>query len=190
MELVEMVARKLLQWAQLFATDQRAERARRQRRDQQHLSEAAREIRRELDRLRGLAVRSFDLPSDPQAIKGAWRSCVAVIDQHDHRLPEEWQHLQRSARHAVGELWGAVCFADFTFSDAVDNVLPVDRESWDCNVEYLQYVSQRLGILADQPERAEDIDLLDHYMWLAVTGIAEFPDWLPKRKRPRLQRVA
>jgi hypothetical protein len=74
-----------------------------------------------------------------------------VWDDHGHRLPDNWRHLDRSARAAVGEFAGGVAMSH-SDKRMVDYPPPAFDPVWHDNaVSYLEYVIYQLQRWRDEP---------------------------------------
>lgn len=170
MDIVEAVATHVLALLAGAAAMRHREVWRRKRRDQEHLTEAAQAIVAELRPLAVLVTKSRDVPLEANEVAEVWRSCAAVIAENDHRLPPTWRHLRRSVRAALGELFGGPAWADISYGDELNEMAEFDGRWWDYVLTYYGYLSERLAQIADRPESAADIEILDFDAWLAVTG--------------------
>ncbi len=88
-----------------------------------------------------------------------------VYDDVGHRLPEDWHHLRRSVRAAVGEFVGGPAMSDLDRRMADHPLVPPDPEWLSHAVDYLEYVVQKVQQWEDEPLR--DRVLLDFDAWLA-----------------------
>jgi hypothetical protein len=130
--------------------------------------EAAGRLLPELRRLRDLARDSRHDELHPRQWGEAVTGFTRAYDDYGHRLPDRWQHVQRSVRAAVGEFAGGVVDADFD-KRLVDYPLPARDYTWLNNaIDYLEYVVWMLQVWNDSPlgRRVRRRQLLASDPWL------------------------
>jgi hypothetical protein len=160
MDILELIATHVLALAAGALTMRHKDRVRRNRRDQEHLADAAREIVTKLRPLNTVVAKVVE----------AWRACATAIVENQHRLPRSWRHLRRSIRAALGELFGGPSWADTSYGDELEDVADFNGRWWDYALTYCGYLADRLAEVADRPEIASSAELLDFDTWLAATG--------------------
>lgn len=134
--------------------------------------------------------------ADGRELAERWRTAHDVITDQRHVFPEQWLHLSRSLRDALGEYAGAPSMAHEEYGPEVETATPHDQKWWDNAVTYFEYVSHMLSLLVARPEVARRTHLYDFDEWLARTGrhgterwLAGLPRWRRWRERMRLQYI-
>lgn len=123
-----------------------------------------------LRHLRALARDSEIDDAHPRAWSEAVTGLARAYDDIGHRLPDEWHHLHRSVRGAVGEFAGGVAMSDLD-KRMVDYPLPPHDHEWLTNaLEYLDYAISQLQHWRDDPSprRGQDQHLRAFDPWLAA----------------------
>ena len=128
------------------------------------------EIRHALRGLARLVRQRGTVEIDGHDLAAAFRKCEETIRTQEPALAGHWRHLVRSVRAAVGEDSGQPSWADLDWSEHVAEMSPVDRQWWQCDVEYLAYVDSRLGLVAIGGRHVSRVELIDYDSWLHRTG--------------------
>jgi hypothetical protein len=86
----------------------------------------------------------------------ALESWADAFDRNGHRLPDQWQHMGRSVRAAVGTVFGPVTFVDIRPDASTESVETPDFLWQDFADDYLGYLLDALmrwGDLAESGKR-------------------------------------
>lgn len=105
-------------------------------------------------------------------VADGFRRWFAALDDHGHRLPQDWRHLGRSVRDATGTVFGGVSFVDIR-PDAKDEELPQPDAMWqDYADEYLDHAARSVLSWGDSSREAPK-RLMTYDAWLVRTDRQE-----------------
>lgn len=75
-------------------------------------------------------------------VASAFRMWSTTFDQHGHRLPRRWQHVDRSVRAAAGTVFGGISFVHFRPDSNRMDLGEPDAMWQDYADEYLGYLAR------------------------------------------------
>jgi hypothetical protein len=102
----------------------------------------------------------------------AFRSFFDAFDRHRHGLPNDWAHLSRSMRAAVGTALGAVAFVDLDPTVEYIELAEPERKWHAYADDYIDYLVDRVMRWAGPGlPRAQQLVAFDP--WLERTGRTE-----------------
>lgn len=130
--------------------------------------EAAADLSSPLRDLRSMTRRWGRADLSQEEIGSAVVSWSEAFDRQRHRLPNDWQHMGRSVRAAVGEVFGGVALADLRPDMASYPLAEPDFEWQDFADDYITYVIDAVVRWGDEQRIASKLRNFDS--WLDTTG--------------------
>lgn len=130
--------------------------------------EAAADLSSPLRDLRSMVRRWGRVDLAQEEVGSALVAWAEAFDRQRHRLPEEWQHIGRSVRAAVGEVFGAVALADLRPDMTTNPLAAPDFEWQDFADDYITYVLDVVVRWGDQQRASSKLHNFD--AWLDATG--------------------
>jgi hypothetical protein len=101
-------------------------------------------------------------------VAGAFLTWSTAFDHHGHRLPRQWQHVERSVRDAAGTVFGGVSLVHLR-PDSSRMDLGEPHDMWqDYADDYLGYVARCILNWGDSAREASKV-VANYDVWLVQT---------------------
>jgi len=130
--------------------------------------EAAADLSSPLRDLRSMTRRWGRVDMSQEDVGPAVTAWSDAFDRQRHRLPNQWRHVGRSVRAALGEVFGGVVMVDLRPDMAADRLAEPDFEWQGFADAYITYVLDAVVSWGD--DQGSTWKLHDFDAWLEATG--------------------
>ncbi|WP_406832874.1 hypothetical protein ABEG17_08635 [Pedococcus sp. KACC 23699] len=101
-------------------------------------------------------------------VASAFLAWSTAFDQHGHRLPRQWQHVDRSVKAAAGTVFGGISLIHLRPDSTRMDLGEPDAMWQDCADDYLGYVARSILTFGDSAQEAPKT-VANYDVWLVQT---------------------
>lgn len=105
-------------------------------------------------------------------VASAFLMWSTTFDQHGHRLPRQWQHVDRSVRAAAGTVFGGISFIHIRPDSSRMDLGDPDAKWQDYADDYLGFIARCIWNWGDAARDVPQV-VANYDVWLIQTGRRE-----------------